>query len=400
MWILFYGLIISSSFLVIPSTFDPFWRTKEIAYILFCFLIIGSSWLYNHRFKREFTCPFYAAFFIYISLLFFYHFFFPMMAAPSQRAVWYVYTLLPSLNCLLGLLTIKSLVDSTDTVFRWVTAIKIVCAAGTCIAVYAICQYFGCDQLFPHLATRESLDVNSGARIYRMFTFLGNKMATNNFIALVCPLFFVFNRKRYYLGFGVCLIALLLFRSAFNLFSAVAGVMFILVCRRRWWPVGVTVFFSVMYITVFGKFTNIDGLAATGFNGRWDYWVEVLSKVKNRIFTGYGLGAIARTYANHLVTFKRWTSSHNFMFDMIYETGVIGAGIIAAYFINLTRRIIDVFRRSEQQMFFIGLIGCGITWLLISNSSFLHMIPSTAVLGILVIGGIESHINKRRMVGV
>ena len=411
MWILFKTLIILSSvFTLRYVSIDPFWRPKEGVFLLFGLLFLASCWLTEKSERYIFKNKWLSLFFIYVVLLFGWNFIWPFinnietlnivnngivssipLVLPS---IWF--TVLPTLNVILALLLIYHLVEHTDSISKWVGVVKVLCWVGFGLAVYAMLQFFGLDQIFPKTTVTAS-----GNQCAKMFTFMGNKMLSANFIACVVPLFLIFKAKKYYIALVVCLISLWFLKSSFNISLAVVGICIVLLLQGKW-KLTLTIFLSfIILMIIFRNQTNIPSFSSifqSGFHGRMVMWKNVLEKSKEIILTGHGLGSMFRDFAPVNASWLRFHSCHNMFIDILYEGGLIAIILLFGYLLNLFRRLFILFLNNEQGMLLVGLCGGFVSYLIMSMGSFPHRIAPLALLGIIYIAGIEVHLSQRRRV--
>ena len=415
MWILFKGLIILSSIFTLRSvSIDPFWKPKEGIFIVLGFVFLASCWLTKKSNRYVFESKWLSMILIYVALLFGWNFIWPYITNietlnlidKSVNATYSIplvlpsiwYTVLPTLNVILALLLVYHLVEHTDSItLRWVGIIKVVCWVGFGFAVYSILQFLGYDQIFPKITL--STRWEEIMKEYRMFTFLGNKMLSSNIIAAITPLFMIFRTKKYYLSMVICLIALCLFKSAFNLGVAIFGISVILFLQGKGKVAIGTLLIALALVVVFKRHTNIPELVK-GFylNGRVDMAKRVIMESKGSVLTGDGLGSMFRDFSPTEASWKRFHSSHNMLIDIYKEMGLIGIVLVFGYLFNLFKRLYILFLNNRQSIFLVGLCGGFLSYLMMSMGSFPHRIAPLALLGIIYMAGIEVHLSKRRIV--
>ncbi len=405
-------LIVACSFTTVITLNDPFWRPKEGIFILLGLIFLSVCWLSEKRERYVFQSKWLGYFFIYTVLCFGWYFIYPMMSdsraldnfqngiriSSIPYALTYAWwNLLPTLNILIAILIVHHLVEYTDTTKRWVNVTKVICWSGVAYSVYAILQFINCDQILQEIVVKEGV-----GQIYKMCTFMGNKMLSSNFIACIIPLFLIFKSKKYFLALGVSLVALCLFRSAFNLGAAVLGICIVLLLQKRWKLVLIIIICSLILTVSFRNKLNIHHQLKSGFNGRIGLMKKALIGVKGHILTGHGAGSLPRDFAKTRLENEpfgmRWHSTHNILIDVLYEFGLIGVVLLIGYLCNLFKRIKEVFRDSNETMILIGLCGGLGSWLMVGMGSFPHRIAPLALLGILYIAGIEVHLSQRRRV--
>ena len=396
MWSIFYATIFSVFFTVIIPLHDPFWRPKEGVFFVMSLLFIASCLFKPTDFRGNFQNRALAMLLSWVVLLFGWNFIIPRVFTYDEMTTWAVWTILPSLNTILAIILIFFLVEFTDTMNRWVQVVKILCLIASIYSLYAIFQWLGFDQLFTKVNFKYLLPQEE--KTSHMFTFIGNKMFTANLIAMLTPLFLIFKQKRYYVGLGLCLLALLLTQSVINIIAATVGIFIVLSLQGKAKIGLIIIGLLVLYIVFFGKYTNFYRVITTRFSGRLPLCKELLSKWRHKWVTGYGLGAIPRFYAKGPDPSTWWISSHNVYIDILFETGVIGFGLVCYYFATLFSRIKKLFYQERQSSLLIGFIAGIISYSIICLSSFPHLIAPTALIGIIYIAGLEANLTERRRI--
>lgn len=383
---------------IFPHLEDAFWKPKEWVFLTLGFVFLASCWLANNNARYIFKNKWLSALFIYIILCFGWYFLLPI-AFPGEKTVWNIWTLLPTLNVVLSLFLIHHLIEYTDSVERWLDIVKVLCWLGFAFSIYAILQFFGFDQMFPQDGLYEITLKEGSGQIYHMFTFLGNKMLSSNYIACITPLFLIFKKRNYYIGLVVSLIALCFFRSVFNLGVALIGILFILFLQGKrkliLMCLGAGIIFAILLRGDIAIQLN------SGCRGRSGYWLSAIQKGSERIITGKGVGALERDfiYSSELKAIKqRRISSHNTAIDIFYDLGLIGLVIVGGYFYTLIKRIWGFIASGEASMLFIGLCGAMMSYLLMSMGSFPHKIAPLLLMGVIYIAGIEVHLSERRRI--
>lgn len=396
MWIVLKILIILGSILIYPPIKDAFWRPKEWVFLTLGFIFLASCWFNTTQyiFKNKWL----SALFIWVVLCFGYYFLRPIAFA-GENTVWNIWTLLPTFNVILTILLIRHLVEYTDNLNRWLDITKILCWMGVGFSIYAIAQFFGLDQIFPKGGKIEITHTEWIGKSSRMFTFFGNKMLSSNYIACITPLFLIFKQKKYYIGLGISLIALVLFRSTFNIGVALLGILVVLFLQGKW---KICIGTLLVVMILFGIFIEKSDFKQSlpkfpSCSGRTELWITAIKKGSDKLFTGHGVGALERDYTNISLKPYRWHSSHNIIIDIFYDGGLIGLVLVIGYFCSLIKRSYYFFLESKS-MLFIGLCGAMTSYFLMSMGSFPHKIAPLLLMGILYISAIEVHLSEKRRV--
>ena len=172
-----------------------------------------------------------------------------------------------------------------------------------------------------------------GSASSRMIGPFGNHMLTGNYLAIIAPLFLMFP-KRYWGGWLVCVVTILLTGNKAGLLSLSLGLMAWFMLKRMW-------FSAILLIlgSVYAVITHLnvdDGGRLVMWNGIYTLW-----KQTHQVYFGTGLGWIHNTFmhiGNQLVG-SNFFSAHNDWLTVLVELGMVGAAIVLWGIGNLGYRI-------------------------------------------------------------
>lgn len=381
MWIVLYALIILSSTLVLPVS-ESYWMPKNAIFITLGMIVIASSWL-SRKSRTTFYNPWLSLCFIYFAIMFSWVFLKPLVFDNARGLIIYnMWTIISSLDVLIGLLLIYTLVEYTDTLDRWINIAKVICWLGLGLSIYGILQYFDLDQIFWHT---KKLHEN------RVCLFLGNPMLAGHFLAIISPLALIFRKFKYNIIYAIIGVTVFLTESSSSAAVFIIGLM--------------------MFLLFTGKLKVFITLIITGFilgilvfklrpgyydiSGRLDLWKEVLLVCKEKAITGWGLGWFFTrkfTVAGH----DCWAHvPHNTFLLIIHESGIIGLGLVLCYLASLFRRLL-IQMITNTSMCLIGFTVAFINYLLVCQVGFPLSIAPLALVGILYIACLEVHCSIAR----
>lgn len=360
---------------------DLFLIPKEAMFNLLGFSIIASSWISARKRTFVFENKWFGIILIWIIVSFVWNYYRPIVFATQRIARIPYWTVRPTINTILGLFLIKTLIENTDTLEKWVTIAKILCWLCFGFAIYTIIQNFELDQLWnfkPHIHF-----LQSKYNKQYLVTLTGNHFLTANFIALLSPLCLMFKEFRYKIIYAISFIAILLCYSALSVgvFAAVF-LLYLFLTKKYLWFLGLSVFSVIGLIFIYIKYPDY-----VSANYRLWLWPRVLSACKSRFFTGYGLGQFAfRSFSlDPKGEWGNFHAVHNEFLQLLYSNGIVIIVFVIGYFQGLFRRIL----RVEKNMLLYGYI-CGlVSFLLISMGSFPLRMASMALVGILYISALE-----------
>ena len=383
MWVLLYIVLILCSVIVIPYYVpNEWWIPKEAVYLIGGFSVVAVSMMFP-RANGVFANKWIGAIFLYTILSFGWYFFIPLIfPLNGTKTLWNMWNYMPTLNLILGILLIKTLVENTDTNRRWVILSHIICWLSCLFSVVVICQHFGLDQLFSNNPIYEIKRSSSGYLIpnSKIVGFLGNSFLAGNFIAITAPLCLIFKEFRYKVIFVLACIAMYFVDSTVSMIAFISSILLFLILTKD--IKKFFIFISFLIITVF----VIHSLNPEYFNmsGRESVWGDFFKRCMERFYTGFGLGSFSNfhyTNKHGLIYF----SAHNEWIQLLHDGGSIMLALVLGYLIDLGRRIL----RTQPNMLLIGYIVAFSSWLVISTAGFPLRIASLALIGLLYITCLE-----------
>lgn len=350
---------------VSPGTANPFLELKELCLIaggwgLILWTVLRSPLLPSAGCRN----PGFPWLGLYVLGMGLWHFHWPLLwRTPDQpNMIYNLYTWLPTVNVLMGLLLIRvlalywlRLTLSVQQLTQWL------CLSAALVAGYAILQSIGLDQWFVAAGLGKG---NQWGGVYAGF---GNPSYLAIYLASLAPLCCLFKAKRYILYLTLLLIALYLthVRTAWGLF----GVGMLSYGVARWWGawkewVQWGVFLGLVLLV--GWVGWIGWHWAQG-DERWAIWQQTWALLPSTMdttresWTGRGLGAF-----QFMTLTRSWIWAHNEWLQALLELGVIGTGLLLAVVGWSTRQ---AWRRATRSLLDAGWFG---VWMTLLASSLFH----------------------------
>jgi hypothetical protein len=317
---------------------------------------------------------------IYTILQFIWFFFKPLIFIINGKVAWNLWNYIPTINVILSIFLIKTLVEYTDTLHRWITVSKILIWVSFGLAIYGILQYIGLDQIFSRF--QWILFTKSG----RMVTFFGNSMQTGNYLAVCSPLCLMFKSLKYKIIYGVILIAILFTQSAISIASFLIGLLIYLLLTRKFKWCIVVILFSIAGALVLNSF-NPD---VWSFGSRLSLWEKIFVSSTDYCFTGRGLGSFANMVYSDTKTSAIVGAAQFELLQIFHDGGIVMLGLSLCYLFGLFIRYLF----AENTMLLIGFISAFISYLVMCFGSSPLRIAPLALIGILYISGIEVQLKK------
>lgn len=391
MWVSLYILIILSSILWLPESLngnirfnDPFWIPKEFIFVVFSSLIICFSFIYNDVKVRTFRNKWIALIFIFSILIFAVEFFYPLIFNNDKGAVaWNLKIIRPNINFILGVFLTVTLIENTSDFSEWVRILKLMIYIGSLFAVYGILQYFGIDQIFG--GNKFLVD----GREIKMVTFLGNKMLTGHYIAMISPLCLMFKNMWYRIAFIVMGVAILLTGSVVALISYFVGLYVYLLMNKRFLYMIIISVLSILALFLMNKFYS--GFLYDG--NRFWLWLETI-KNNSRPFFGNVIGSYGMVFKQGLNSQVNVIHAHNEFVQLYWEGGLLLLIFIIGYICSLFKRIILEFF-EDNSILLIGTTAGLCAWIIISLAGFPLRIAPMAVVFIIYISCLEAQLTRR-----
>lgn len=395
MWIALYIFIALCSVAITPIPGnDQFWIPKEFVYTVFAPIIIALPLLFDNQKVITFKNKWVAAFLVYTFLGFAYYFYFPLLlSAPDGGVSWNLWNFRPTMNVVLGVFLLITIVENTDDLKRWINVGKFLCWVGFLFSVYALLQWVGVDQIFRGNAdwVHVNNEVNRNAF---MVTFLSNKFLTASYVTVLSPMCLMFKQFRYKAMYLTMFLAVVLADTAINTFAFVFVFFVYLVFSRNWKGLLISI---VLCGGIFSILSNVysDFLSTSG---RFELWQQsVIAPIKEgflRSYTGFGLGSYALKFkSGNLLA----ASAHNESVQIFHDGGLIAIVIVFGYLVTLVKRVFFLILRSNS-MLVIG-YSCGlVAYIITSFGGFPLRIAPLALVLILYIASLESQLQGEQYV--
>ena len=385
MWTILNILLILTSIIFIPFTKEVFLSPKDMVFTLLGFILIAYSYISKDIKTSTFKNKWLGFIFIYTILQFGWLFYLPLLSK-SDKILWNLWNYLPTINIILAILLIQTLVEYTDNLYRWVNVSKVLIWLGVGFAIYALLQYLGLDQIFhSHLNWLDEATPNvpGGAfKTYRMVTFFGNRMQTATLLALVSPLCLMFRDLRYKVAYILICGIVILTMSAINIVAMVVGLMSYLLLTKKFKYAlilsGACVIGTILIYFYRPDFFNL--------YGKLDLYKRVFIDTKDTFFTGKGIGSFLkyRYDVGGLLVDKLGFEP----LQVLFEGGAILLTLVLIYITNLFMRII----MAKESMLLIGYTSALVSFLVISLGGYTFHIAPFALIGIILISGIEAQL--------
>lgn len=275
----------------------------------------------------------------------------------------------------------------------FVRCAKAICISATLVSIFCIFQGIGLDPM-KHIA-------KYGWKEHRhIAALLDNPDIAGNYLCMLLPLFLYFNKPRYYVCFGICLIALLLTQSSISIVAAFIGLFFYLIFRfskvRKivFGLLAVQLLF-ILFCIMTPSFNKISG----GFTGRTTAWKMMIDRTNNPLF-GQGLGIVKSlgvltdvvpsdqkkvmeangadkysldTAGNH------WVYAHNDYLETYICLGALGLFLLILLVINTFKK----FNYKLDNQIGFAYYGCFISFLIVMFGSFPMEMPPLALNGLI-----------------
>lgn len=270
------------------------------------------------------------------------------------------------------------------------------CYIGLICSLYLFIQYLGLDQWqnvynISHVKAQTNPHLTS---------FLGQTNFTASFLAILIP--FIICQKRWFIlvcvsfaiilthslmGMGMLVVALLcygVFRCHFIIKIIICLVLFI---------------FLSIAIHIVPELINF---LTSESSGRFVTWQQIIQQITNPslstktfILTGYGLGSYEFILKN--LTTTGFTEAHNEYLEFFVTTGLIGAGLLFMFIIDIFKQIYSVAINNK----YIFAATCSLFIICIGNAGlFMWQIEPHRFYSVFLLGIIFNQLNKKERRGV
>ena len=391
MWIIFFVYFIIVSTIFVPFKVPDQWFVpKEAAFFVIGIIYIFSSYIVDNRKNFRFKNKWIFAAAVYTLIMFFFSFYAPIVFNNGLGYELHVWNLRPTLNFIVGVLLIQTLVENTDSFKRWIDLSRIMAWMGFLVSCYSIIQWIGIDP-FINLSKYRYIFRNSiFEQNIMMIGFLGNKMLTSNYIAVLSPMCLLFKELRYKIFYIVMFLAIILTDTTVSFFVFVTGfLMFLLISGR--------VKDFIFYIFSGGVILGLICAIYSNFlstTGRFSLWVEIIKDWagNGRSFFGSGLGGFAASGFSS--GGKKVLQAHNEFLQIPYDGGIPILVIFIGFLSYLFYRLFLVYKQERTALFTVY-TSAFIGYLILCFGSFPLRIAPLALIGIIYIACLETLILNR-----
>ncbi len=392
MWIFLYIYFIICSFLVIPGIKEEFWMPKNAVFVTGGLILLSWNFMVTENNIIKFSNKWAMALVIYISVVFGYFFFIPIIFNNSLgKVTWNVWNFLPTINTIIAVFLIKFLVESTVSFRPWVDFAKVACWCMAIFSFVVITQYFGID---PFYTEANGWYIQKGRwdgipKNATIVTFLGNDFLSANYIAVLAPLCLIFQQLRYKIFLALAIISLVLIKSITGILALSFGCLVYFGLTNQYWKF----FLGLAALILLGVWSFIRHPEFLSSTGRLEVWPDFIKASFDNIYTGHGLGSFMMMKYKNLAG-KTYLSAHNELIQIFYEGGIILVGIVMGYFIDFAKRVVF----SKPTILSVGYLSALASYLVFCMTGFPLHIASLALIGILLIASLEAQIRGEKYV--
>ena len=381
MWIFLniFIILISAMVIPLPKLNDIFWIPRETVFVLGSISLIGIGLICQQYKNLVLKNMWLGLILIYSALSFIITFYLPFVFNnPNGSIVWNLWAIRPTINLILSIFLIQTLVEYTDNLNRWVKLGEVLCWVLFSFSVYAIFQFFHIDPIF-----NKNTQWILGGDNHIILTF-GNTNLAGNFLAILSPLCLMFKKFRFKLFYILAFEAIVLTQSSLSLVAFIIGfLIYLLMTNKTKW------FFLLILVLVSGSLTLSHYFPAFfSFSGRLTLWKEIFKVSKESLFFGSGLGSLA--FRNMTLSTTKILSAHCEPLQILSEGGLVLSTLVFGYLITLFKNIFF----TKKTMLLIGYVSAFSSFLIISLGSFPFRIAPLALIGIIYIASLEAQIIK------
>lgn len=260
----------------------------------------------------------------------------------------------------------------------FVRCAKAICISATLISIFCIFQGIGLDPM-KHIAGYGWKEKRHIAAL------LDNPDIVGNYICMLFPFFLYFNKPKYYICLGLCVVALILSGSSISMVAAFTGLFFYILFKysKNKRILLALISSSVIFIGICFLIPSINKFNG-GFTGRTIAWKMMLDRQNNPLF-GEGLGcvkglnvitgqsAITKDAANH------WVYAHNDYLETYCSLGVLGLFLLILLIVHTFRN----FNYKEDNQIGFAYFGAFVAFLVVMIASFPMEMPPIALNGLI-----------------
>jgi len=261
---------------------------------------------------------------------------------------------------------------------------RALCLSSVLVSLFGIFQIVGYDPMksvFPGLGYVTTLYRSTNV----MTACLDNANLVGHYLALISPLFLYFREKKYYAGWGISLVAVIMSRSHFSLVcfgfaTVVYALIFLKGNEHKKMRIAILLSIFLMLLAAqltgnaIGKYMKLD----SGMGRRFECWKACFELIKKNPVIGMGLG----TFKTMNVVLEGswgmvyWPEAHNDYLQYTIELGFAGAFLLLLVIINTIRNY--TFKERIGDAYFCMFL----TFLLLMCGSFPVEVPTLALLGL------------------
>lgn len=309
--------ILIMPWLIILSNYAPEPATV-IKGAFFDFIMLGIICIgIKNGVKSFYGNPYLAYLCAWIFLTFFFNWYYPIFTGKG----YHIGFMEPMIHITLASIA-TIIVCSNFGSLDFIKCAKAMCLSATLVSIFCIFQGIGLDPLEPFVTYtyKESRHITA---------LLGNPDIVGNYLSLCLPFFLFFSRKKYYIGLGLCVLALLMVKSSLSILAAIAGVSFFLFQFSKFRKIVIS---ALVLMAIIFLMTPSLNKFNTQFTGRGNAWKMIIGKLNNPIF-GQGLGIVKElnivtgVTGRHEETKDWWLSAHNDYLEIYASLGCLGLGL-------------------------------------------------------------------------
>ncbi len=202
---------------------------------------------------------------------------------------------------------------------------KTLCFIAIFHAVYVILQKCQLDQFFYSISLHST---DGSPKISWPVSTWANEALCSWCITLCSPFFLAFKELRFKIGYFVCFVSVLLTGCSAGIIGFILGFLFWLWHKNR----RLTIVIILSLLLIGGILT---------YNGKLSYYLQDTHRIKvwakaieiwrDRPITGWGVGSFRALFWERAPEFRtdgHWAQAHNEYLQVLFETGIIGLGIV------------------------------------------------------------------------